>query len=96
MERADFTAPILQASRRLAALPKAYGDAESEWKSLLTTTGAAAAFHASGRPLDEINVADFMTFAPENPGSILNCIERARQWPRGAHGAHHRDVGDDQ
>ncbi len=78
MERADFIARILHASRRLAALPKAYGGAENEWESVLISAGAAAAFHASGRPLDEFNVVDFLTFAPENPGSILNCVEHAR------------------
>ncbi len=78
MERADFIARILQASRRLAALPKAYGGAESEWESVLMSSGAAMAFQASGRPLDEFSVVDFLTFATDNPGSILNCVERAR------------------
>lgn len=78
MERSDFIARILQASRRLAALPKAYGGEESEWASVLASTGAAAAFEASGRPMDEVNVIDFLTFAPDNPGSIVNCIEHAR------------------
>ena len=31
MERADFLARGIQASRRLASLPMAYGGAESEW-----------------------------------------------------------------
>lgn len=78
MERADFLARILQASRRLASLPKAYGGVESEWESVLLSSGAAAAFAASGRPLDEANVIEFLTFAADNPCSIRNCIEAAR------------------
>jgi uncharacterized alpha-E superfamily protein len=78
MERADFLARLIQASRRLAALPKAYGGAETEWESVLLSSGADVAFAASGRPLDEANVTDFLAFATDNPGSIRNCIELAR------------------
>jgi uncharacterized alpha-E superfamily protein len=78
MERADFVARALEASRRLAAMPKAYGGAESEWLSTLLSAGAADAFAATGRTVDEANVVDFLAFARENPGSIRNCIEMAR------------------
>ncbi len=78
MERADFLARILQASRRLATLPKAYGGVETEWESALLSSGAAPVFHASGLPTDEANVTDFLAFSPDNPSSIRNCIELAR------------------
>lgn len=78
IERADFLARILQASRRLSTLPKAYGGAETEWESALMSSGAAPAFQSSGRPVDQANVTAFLAFAPENPCSIRNCIELAR------------------
>ena len=78
MERADFLARALEASRRLAALPRTYGDAETEWRSVLLSAGCADAFAATGRPLNEANVIEFLTFSTENPGSIRNCIELAR------------------
>ena len=78
MERADFLARALEASRRLAALPRTYGDAETEWRSVLLSAGCADAFAATGRPMDEENVVEFLTFSTENPGSIRNCIELAR------------------
>ena len=78
MERADFLARVIQASRRLASLPKAYGGAESEWESVLLSAGSATAFAQTNRPLDEANVIEFLAFAPDNPGSIRNCIELAR------------------
>jgi len=78
MERADYLARLIEASRRLAALPKAYGGAETEWESVLLSSGAATAFAATGRPMDEANVTDFLAFATENPCSIRNCIELAR------------------
>lgn len=78
MERADFLARILQATRRLATLPKAYGGAETEWESALLSSGAAPAFHAAGLPVDEANVTDYLAFSPQNQSSIRNCIQLAR------------------
>lgn len=78
MERADFLARVLQASRRLAALPKAYGGAESEWDSVLLSSGAAENFADTGRAANEANVTEFLTFAKDNPCSIRNCLEHAR------------------
>ncbi len=78
MERADFLARVIKASRRLASLPKAYGGAESEWEGVLLSSGSVQAFHAAGRPLNEANVIEFLAFSPENPSSIRNCIGQAR------------------
>jgi uncharacterized alpha-E superfamily protein len=78
MERADFLARAIEASRRLAALPKTYGDAETEWESVLLSSGAEQAFEKTGKPATESNVIEFLTFSRDNPGSIRNCIEFAR------------------
>ncbi len=78
MERADFLARAIEASRRLAALPKAYGGADTEWESVLLSSGAAAAFEETGKPVTESNVIEFLTFARDNPSSIRNCLESAR------------------
>ncbi len=78
MERADFLARAIEASRRLAALPKAYGGADSEWESVLLSSGADDAFEKTGKPVNEANVIEFLTFSRDNPGSIRNCIEFAR------------------
>jgi len=78
MERADYLARLIEASRRLAALPKAYGGAESEWTSVLLSSGADEAFAATRRAVDEANVTHFLAFAPENPCSMRNCLELAR------------------
>ena len=78
MERADYLARLLLATRRLASLPKAYGGVDSEWDSVLLSSGADEAFAAAGGVASEAAVTDFLVFSPENPGSIRNCIERAR------------------
>ncbi len=78
MERADFLARAIEASRRLASLPRTYGEAESEWASVLLSSGAAEAFEKTGLPASEANIIEFLTFSRDNPGSIRNCIESAR------------------
>lgn len=78
MERADFLARAIEASRRLAAVPKTYGGADSEWESVLISSGAAQAFEATGKPVSEANVVEFLAFSRDNPSSIRNCIECAR------------------
>jgi len=78
MERADYLARLIEASRRLAALPKAYGGTESEWNSVLLSSGADEVFAATRRSVDEANVTHFLAFAPENPCSMRNCLELAR------------------
>ncbi len=78
IERADYLARLLQASRRLAALPKAYGGADSEWESVLLSSGGADGFRATGLPMDEAHVTDYLAFAPDNPSSIRRCVEAAR------------------
>jgi uncharacterized alpha-E superfamily protein len=78
MERADFLARIVEATQRLAALPRTYLGGETEWESALEASGAAEGFHATNQTMDEANVVDYLTFSSANPSSICNCIEFAR------------------
>jgi uncharacterized alpha-E superfamily protein len=78
MERADFLARIVQATQRLATLPKAYGGADTEWDSALASAGASEDFALEYEEVCEANVVAFLTFSDKNPSSIRNCIELAR------------------
>ena len=78
IERADYTARILEATARLVALPRAYGDTGSEWESALRSTDVIDAFNKMHETIDEASVVRFLVFAPDNPSSIYNCIEYAR------------------
>lgn len=78
IERADYTARILDATARLVALPRAYGDTASEWESALRSTDVIDAFLAAHETIDEASVVRFLVFSPDNPSSIYNCIEYAR------------------
>ncbi len=78
MERADFVARIVEATQRLAALPKSYAETGTEWESALEASGAAEGFEETKASMEEANVVEYLTFAADNPSSIRNCIEAAR------------------
>ncbi|MGP0061813.1 MAG: alpha-E domain-containing protein [Beijerinckiaceae bacterium] len=78
MERADFLARIVEATRRLATLPRTDAGPGTEWESALEASGAAAGFHARFKTAEEAEAVEYLTFSPEHPSSIRNCIELAR------------------
>ena len=78
MERADFLARTSEATQRLAALPTAYNEAGTEWKSALESTGAVEAYLKKYDTIDAARAVDFIAFDPENPSSMRNCVELAR------------------
>ena len=82
IERADFSARMIDAALRLAALPKAYGGDSTEWISPLAAAGTLDAFKALHDTPDQDNVFAFLAFEQKNPTSIRNCIERARNAAR--------------
>lgn len=78
-ERADFIARILDATLRLAALPKGYCGEGNEWESAVASAGDLATFRSLYSQANEDTVRDFLAFSPNNPSSIRNCIETARE-----------------
>jgi uncharacterized alpha-E superfamily protein len=78
VERAEYLARILEATQRLANVPLAYGGSSNEWASVLATAGCESAFFAIYKEATEDNVTDFLAFSPNNPSSIRNCFEIAR------------------
>ncbi|KPF72450.1 A alpha-helical domain with a conserved ER moti [alpha proteobacterium AAP81b] len=78
LERADFTARLIEATQRLSALPSTYGGAGNAWESALATAWMTDAHAARGLAVDEHNVTEFLTLAADNPSSIRSCLESAR------------------
>lgn len=78
IERADFSARMIDAALRLAALPKAYGGDGAEWISPLAAAGNLEMFKSLHETPDQDNVIAFLAFERQNPSSIRNCIENAR------------------
>lgn len=82
VERADFSARMIDTALRLQALPKTYGGDSGDWISSLAAAGMLDVFNASYDKADQTNVVSFLAFDRDNQGSICNCIERARQGAR--------------
>lgn len=77
VERADFIARLVEATVRLDALsPTPAG--EAAWESALRVTYTDDAFAATGRDIDQANVARFLTIDRDHPGSVVNCLDMAR------------------
>src|SRR5205085_1882692 len=78
VERAEYLARTIEATLRVTASPSAYIGKTNEWDSALLTAGVSAGFYQVYDKADEYNVIEYLSFAPENPSSIRNCIESAR------------------
>ena len=78
VERADYVARIIEATSRLASLPRAYGGANSEWESALISTDSVELFEELHDTIGAANVIHFLVFDSRNPSSIRNCVEYAR------------------
>lgn len=77
MERAEFTARLVEATVRLdhmSARPAGTG----AWGSALAVVMGDARFAETGQPITQKTVSQFLTLDPNNPGSIRSCIDAAR------------------
>lgn len=79
IERAENLARILDVASRLANLPSAYAGTSNEWESAIATAACVDNFHAVYEEVTPENVVEFLAFSQQNPSSIRNCIEIARQ-----------------
>lgn len=77
MERADYLARLLQVAGRMSAL-RPSDDGSSEWSSAIFAAGARESFFPD-REASEASVVGYLAFDPDNPSSIVSCIETARR-----------------
>jgi uncharacterized alpha-E superfamily protein len=78
MERADFSARLLESAMRLSSLPADDAAAGGEWDSAIAISDVADAFHAAHGAANEANVCAFLAFDADNPSSIRSCLAQAR------------------
>lgn len=77
VERAEFTARLIEATIRLDSLsPRPAG--EGAWESALLVTAANHAFTLSGEERSPANVSRYLTLDRANPSSIRACLDAAR------------------
>lgn len=77
IERAEFTARLLEATIRLDSLSHRPAGAAA-WSSALAVASADSGFGETGETLTPSSVARYLTLADENPSSIRSCLRSAR------------------
>jgi uncharacterized alpha-E superfamily protein len=77
VERAEFTARLVEATLRLDALSsRPAGD--SAWQSALAVLDAEDDFEATGQSATPENITQFLTLDSSHPASVVECLNRAR------------------
>ena len=91
VERADFTARLVEATVRLDVLsPRPAG--EAAWASALAVTETDTAFAKTGQAITQGHVARFLTLDSSHPGSIVRALDMARGNARAVRTALTRDA----
>jgi len=79
LERSENTARLLDTGFRIALTGSGSDHAESEWESIVTTAGVRELYLQKFDTFDQAHVINFLLRDRDNPSSILNSIEMARQ-----------------
>ncbi len=83
VERAEDTARITDVNNHhtleMGASPEARERRRQHWESLIVIVGEAPRFFTMHDRADEETVPPYLTFATENPHSIVSCVARARE-----------------
>jgi uncharacterized alpha-E superfamily protein len=91
IERADFIARIIEATVRLDVL-SSQPAGEAAWSSALTVTDTEEDFAATGASMTQTNVVKFLALDTSHPGSVVQCLARARDNARAVRTALSRDA----
>jgi uncharacterized alpha-E superfamily protein len=79
VERMDNSARLLDAGRRLDALPRQDGATSSEWTSIVIASGCSDSFPDDPKSATSTTVREHLVRDETNPSSIVSCILAARQ-----------------
>lgn len=91
VERADFIARLVEATVRLDVLsPRPAG--EAAWASALAVTETDGAFAKYGQTMTQQHVARFLTLDTRHRGSIVRCLDMARNNARAVRTALSREA----
>lgn len=91
VERAEFTARLLEATIRFDALSSRPAG-EAAWSSALAVAAADLGFDAMGADRTPANVSRYLTLDTANPGSIRSCLDAARSNAKSVRTALSRDA----
>jgi uncharacterized alpha-E superfamily protein len=90
LERTENLARLVDTGERMA-LTRAYG-ADGEWGSILSTAGVRGAYDAHHDEVTAEAVIDWLLRSPDNPSSVMSCVEAARTNARTVRTALTREV----
>jgi uncharacterized alpha-E superfamily protein len=91
VERAEFTARLIEATVRLDVLsPRPAG--QGAWESALKVAEAEQGFAATGESMTPLNVSRYLTLSTDNPSSIRSCLDYARSNAKSVRTALSRDA----
>lgn len=77
VERAEFTARLVEATLRLDALSTRNSGADA-WHSALSVLGLEEAYQSTGQIMAQREVTRFLTVDRSHRGSVANCLDAAR------------------
>lgn len=79
MERAENIARIVLVGHRMTSMARSLGNPSNEWLSTLIASGCELGFFTKHSEATTPAVIDYLVRDPDNPSSILSCIETARR-----------------
>jgi len=79
VERAENIARIVLVGHRMASMARSLGSSGDEWLSTVIATGCEPGFFAKYAEPASGAVIDYLVRDPDNPSSILSCLETARR-----------------
>lgn len=91
VERAEFTARLIEATIRLDAL-SARPAGRGAWESALLVAAVDEAFTAMKLEKTPLNVSRYLTLARDNPSSLRSCLDNARSNARAVRTALSREA----
>jgi uncharacterized alpha-E superfamily protein len=79
MERAESLSRMLLVGHRMSSLARSLGEDGDEWRSTLVAAGCEAGYLARHGAVAPQATVDYLVRDPENPSSIVSCLETARR-----------------
>jgi uncharacterized alpha-E superfamily protein len=91
MERAEFTASLVEATIRLDSLGL-QTQSDQAWRSALAVVGATAGFADTEEKMGPFAARRYLTLSEDNPNSVRSCLTSARDNARAARNALSREA----
>ena len=79
VERAENIARAVLVGHWMASMARSLGNPGNEWESTLIASGCAPGYRQKHAEVTPSAVVDYLVRDPENPSSLISCIETARR-----------------